>query len=406
LTTQRFMHFASKVMPVLIIGIILLTSQAPLQAARVGEKEKLQTEQFQRQYSDHFANVAEALRPSVVSIDARFTRSIRDANGEVRTVYSEGNYGTGFIFDREGHVVTDIRSVLLYPSSFISPLSPRQSSTKTPDYIKVTLYNGQSFEAEFVGIDGSTGLAVIRMNRVNPDDLQPVVFSEAKNTQVGEPVMILDYNYYNKNLLGGSFGVVAALRGQYPALEESENEFIMINFPKMGGNDGGIIIDVYGQVLAMVSSYTPYDETAELHYGIPVDIISKICNSIISVGVYQRPWYGFTLLELNDTLKLQENIEFDEGMYIAYIEPESPAEKAGLEKGDVLFKWDGEVVKDVSVIINSFEKEKIGTEIEIEYFKRDFNVWDTMFTKYTLAIEETTEEDELARARERARKYL
>jgi S1-C subfamily serine protease len=406
LTTQRFMHFASKVMPILIIGIILLTSQSPLQAARVGEKEKLQTEQFKRQYSDHFANVAEALRASVVSIDARFTRNIRDRNGEERTIYSEGNYGTGFIFDREGNVVTDIRSVLLYPSSFISPLSPRQSSTKTPDYIKVTLYNGTSYEADFVGIDGSTGLAVIKMKRVNPDDLQPVVFSEAENTEVGEPVMILDYNYNNKNLLGGSFGVVAALRGQYPALEESENEFIMINFPKMGGNDGGIIINVYGQVLAMVSSYTPYREASELHYGIPVDIISKICNSIISIGTYQRPWYGLTLLELNDALKLQENIEFDEGMYIAFVEPESPAEKAGLEAGDVLYKWDGEVVKDVSVIINSFERQKIGSEIEIEYFKRDFNVWDTMFTKYTLAIEETTEEDELARARERARKYL
>jgi S1-C subfamily serine protease len=400
------MHFASKVMPILIIGIILLTSQSPLQAARVGEKEKLQTEQFKRQYSDHFANVAEALRASVVSIDARFTRNIRDRNGEERTIYSEGNYGTGFIFDREGNVVTDIRSVLLYPSSFISPLSPRQSSTKTPDYIKVTLYNGTSYEADFVGIDGSTGLAVIKMKRVNPDDLQPVVFSEAENTEVGEPVMILDYNYNNKNLLGGSFGVVAALRGQYPALEESENEFIMINFPKMGGNDGGIIINVYGQVLAMVSSYTPYREASELHYGIPVDIISKICNSIISIGTYQRPWYGLTLLELNDALKLQENIEFDEGMYIAFVEPESPAEKAGLEAGDVLYKWDGEVVKDVSVIINSFERQKIGSEIEIEYFKRDFNVWDTMFTKYTLAIEETTEEDELARARERARKYL
>jgi S1-C subfamily serine protease len=406
LTTQLLMKTAGKIFPVMIIILMVTCFQMPAQGAREGEKEFLSTKEFKRVYSNHFRNVAEALRFSVVSVEARFTRDIRDGDGNIRTIYEEGNYGSGFIFDREGHVITDLRNVLQFPSGFISPLSPRQKGAQVGNYIKVTLYNGDSFEADFVGIDGSTGLAVLKLKRANPDDLQPVVFGPVDDIEVGEPVMILNYNYIAKNLLGGAFGVVAALRGQYASLNQSESEFMMINFPKIGGNDGGIIIDVYGRVLAMVSSYTPYRETSELHYGIPVDIISKVCNSLIDKGVYHRPYYGFTLLELNESLKLQEDIDFDEGMYVAYVEPDSPAEDAGLMKGDVIYMWDGDILEDVSAIMNTFEKKKIGAVIEIEFFHRDFNVWDSVASEYTLEIQETDEEDELERARERARKYL
>lgn len=406
MTTQLLMKTAGKLFPVMIIILMVTCFQMPAQGAREGEKEVLSTKDFKRTYSDHFRNVAEALRFSVVSVEARFTRDIRDGDGTIRTIYEEGNYGSGFIFDREGHVITDLRNVLQFPSGFMSPLNPRQRGAQIGNYIKVTLYNGDSFEADFIGIDGDTGLAVLKLKRVNPDDLQPVVFGPVGDIEVGEPVMILNYNYIAKNLLGGAFGVVAALRGQYASLDQSESEFLMINFPKIGGNDGGIIIDVYGRVLAMVSSYTPYTETSELHYGIPVDIISKVCNSLIDKGVYHRPFYGFTLLELNESLKLQEDIDFDEGMYVAYVEPDSPAEKAGLIKGDVIYMWDGDILEEVSTIMNTFERKKIGAVIEIEYFRRDFNVWDSVTSEYTLEIEETDEADELERARERARKYL
>lgn len=406
MATKHFAMDLRKIIPIILIAFVVVAIQTPVQSAREGEKERLKNVEFKRAYSDHFRQVAEALRPCVVAVESRYTKSIKDINGDVRDIYEEGNYGSGFIFDREGHVFTDLRNVLQYPSGFISPLNPRQQSSKHGDYIKVTLYNGESFEADFVGLDSVTGLAVLKMKRINPDALQPVVFSDVMKVAIGEPVMILDYNFYNKNLLGGAFGVIAATRGQFASLEESENEFYMINFPKMGGNDGGIIIDVYGHVIAMVSSYTPYQETSELHYGIPTDLLKKAGSHIINFGVYDRPWYGFTLLELNDTLKLQEDIDFDEGLYIAYVEPDSPAEKSGLSKGDVLYKWDGEVVENLQVISNVFEKRKIGESIPIEYFHRDFNVWDSYNGTYKLEIQETSETDEMEKARERARKYL
>ena len=406
MTTHRLLRTFIRLSIFILVAFLVISFQNSLQAAKEGEKDRLKTLEFKRQYSDHFRNVAEALRYSVVSVEARFTREIRDQNGKLRTIYEEGSYGSGFIFDREGHVVTDLRNIVKFPSGFISPLNPRQSDSQIADYIKITLYNGDKYQAEYVGLDGSTGLAVVKMKRINPDDMQPVVFSEVADIKIGEPVMILDYNNLSKNLLGGAFGVISAMRGQYPSLDESESAFLMVNFPKVSGNDGGIIIDVYGRVIAMVSSYTPYGESSELHYGIPVDIISKICNSLIEKGIYSRPFYGFTLLELNESIKLQEDIDFDEGMYIAYVEPDSPAENAGLVKGDVIYMWDGKILEDVSVIMNTFEKKQIGSTVEIEYFHRDFNVWDTITTEYELKIEDADEQDELERARKRARKYL
>ncbi|MFH1515670.1 MAG: hypothetical protein ABIG42_09455, partial [bacterium] len=67
---------------------------------------------------------------------------------------------------------------------------------------------------------------------------------------------------------------------------------------------------------------------------------------------------------------------------------------------------DGKILEDVSVIMNTFEKKQIGSTVEIEYFHRDFNVWDTITTEYELKIEDADEQDELERARKRARKYL
>jgi len=407
LTTHRIIiSFASRIISLIVIMMFLIGIQSPSQGAGEGEKERLKSIQFNRVYSDHFRLVAEAIRYAVVSVDARYTRNVLDPDGSTRLIYQEGNFGSGFIFDREGHIITDIRNVVRFPSSYFSSLNPNSPGSKTADYIKVTLYNGDSFEADFVACDWTTGVAIIRMKRFNPDDLQPVVFSEISEVKVGEPVMVLDFNSYNKNTLGGAFGVIAALRGQFPTLEESESQFLQVNFPKISGNDGGIIIDVDGKVIAMVSSYTPYGEVAELHYGIPVDIISKVSNNLITFGVYERPWFGFTLLELSETLKLQEDIDFDEGMYVAYVEPESPAEKAGLVKGDVLYKWDGKVVEDYSLFLDTFEKKKIGSKIQIEFFHRDFKVWDPVVAEYTLATKEPDKEDEIQRARERARKYL
>ena len=406
MTTHKLLKIFISLTSFILVAFLITSFQNPLQAAKEGEKERLKNYEFKRQYSDHFRNVAEALRYSVVSVEVRYTREIRDKNGELRTIYEKGDFGSGFIFDREGHVITDLRNIVKFPSGFVSPLNPRQASSKVGDYIKITLYNGDNYEAEYVGLDAATGLAVVKMKRVNPDDLQPVVFAPENKVEIGEPVMILNYTNINKNLLGGAFGIISAMRGQYPSLDDSESDFLMINFPKLPGNDGGIIIDVFGHVIAMVSSYTPYGEASELHYGIPVDIVSKVCNSLIETGVFQRPLYGFKLLELNDSIKLQEDIDFDEGMYIAYVEPDSPAENAGLIKGDVIYMWDGQILEDVSVIMNSFEAKQIGTKVEIEYFHRDFNVWDTITTEYELTIEETDEEDELDRARERARKYL
>jgi len=407
LTAHRFIPFSWGRFILILLVLTLLTGiQNPAKGAQESEKEKLSKIQFNRSYSDHFRQIAEALRYCVVSVDSRFTKDILDPDGTTRKVYEEGNYGSGFIFDREGYVVTDIRNVIQFPSTYFSTLNPHAPGAHQPEYVKVTLYNGDSYEADFVACDWATGLAVVKMKRVTPEDLQPVVFSDASSVRIGDPVMVLDYNYFSKNVMGGAFGVVAALRGQFPSLEESENQFLQINFPKQGGNDGGIIVDVFGRVVAMISSYTPYAETLELHYGIPVDIISKVCNALITKGVYERPWYGFTLLELNETLKLQENIDFDEGMYVAYVEPESPAEKAGLVKGDVLYKWDGKVVKDYNIISGTFEKKKVGDKVQIEYFHRDFNVWDPVVGEYTLEVKKPNQKDEIQRARERAKSYL
>ena len=407
MTAHRFIPFSwGRFILILLVATLVTGIQNPAKGAQESEKEKLSKTKFNRSYSDHFRQIAEAMRYCVVSVDSRFTKEVKDPDGTMRTIYLQCSYGSGFIFDREGYVVTDIRNVIRFPSTYFSSLNPHAPGSQNPDYVKITLYNGDCFEADYVSCDWSTGLAVVKMRNTNPDDLQPVVFSDISKIMVGEPVMILDYNAFTKNVMGGAFGVVAALRGQFPSLEESESQFLQINFPKTGGNDGGIVVDVFGRVIAMVSSYVPYNEALELHYGIPVDIVSKVSNALISAGVYERPWYGFKLLELNDALKLQESIDFDEGMYVAYVEPQSPAEKAGLVKGDVLYKWDGKVVKDYAVIADIFGKKKVGDKIQIEFFHRDFNVWDPVVGEYTLETKKPNEQDEIQRARERARRYL
>jgi S1-C subfamily serine protease len=380
-------------------------------------------------YSDYLKDVGVGALDQVVAIDTRFTRRMWDVN-RYRTVTIASTFGSGFVYDDEGHIVCDYSIVLHYPSSFVSTFKPHKEEPRAAAHIRVTFNDGRAYPAELIGYDTATSLAVIKVNRLDPEYLAPVTFADSNLVKVGEPLAIIAHNRNTQTLTAQvTSGIISALRTQYPALEETENIFFQVNYPYNAGNEGGVLLNVDGEMVAMVTSSAPYDDIQEIHFALPENVIRDVVDQIIGAGEVRRSWFGFNLLDFSDELRrafeIPDPIEIDYipslpehvlrkveegelesgkndkdedviyifndqvGMFIIFVEEESPAEAAGLAAHDIFWMFQDKIIENVSVLNNELEKYDIGDIVTITYLRRYYEKYEVFTTEFELTYKES-----------------
>ncbi len=292
-----------------------------------------------------FVAVVDQVLPAVVTVDTKRTvrrgpdpfqemfrqffgeRRYREYFGD-REPYQEFEIpgsASGFIFDDRGYILTNNHVV------------------RGADEIEVTLSDGREFEAEVVGHDPSTDVAVIK---IDGSELPTVRLGDSDAVRVGDWAIAIG----NPLELEGTVtvGVVSALgrtnlniRGGAPVYQDFIQTDASINF----GNSGGPLVNIRGEVIGMNAATNVAAEG--IGFAIPINIARRVADELVSEGKVVRGYLGVVPQPITRELAEAKDLDSTEGVIIASVENDTPADEAGLEPGDVVVEFGGVKITDV-----------------------------------------------------------
>jgi Do/DeqQ family serine protease len=291
-----------------------------------------------------YERIAEAVTPAIVNIrttqvvkvqqspmfgDPFFRQFFGDMFGGVPREQREHALGSGVLLTPDGYIVTNNHVV-------------RRASD-----IEVMLSDKRTFKAKLVGADPRTDVAVIK---IDGTDLPTVPWGDSSAVKVGDTVMAFG------NPFGLNFtvtrGTISA-KGRSGLGIETYEDFIQTDASINPGNSGGALVNIHGQVVgintAILSSNSgPGGEGGSVGIGfaIPADLVKHVMDSLVKTGKVERGYLGILPGPLNLDLAKQFNVPNVSGALVNQVEPNSPAEKAGMKAGDVIRTYNGQTVDD------------------------------------------------------------
>ena len=248
--------------------------------------------------------------------------------------------------------------------------------------LSVILSDGTNVNAEVVGTDVWTDLAVLKISGDNVTTTMD--FADSDKIAVGETAFAigspLDVNLSNTV----TKGIVSAVNRQIPMDVDGDGKndwnqtVIQTDAAINPGNSGGALINSEGKLIGIneskIAKATANVSAEGIGFGIPSNEVKLITEQLEQSGRVIRPALGVQLVSVNtvdsDTVKSQLKYEGKQGVVIRYVENGTPADQAGLEKYDIITKLNGEEVKDVAAIRKYlFEKSKIGDTVKVTYYR-------------------------------------
>ena len=261
---------------------------------------------------------------SVVSINVTGTSGTNFFGQPVKTASA----GSGFVLTKDGYIVTNYHVV------------------KDADTVKVTMYNGDEYDAKYVGGDEDYDIAVIK---VEATDLQPVTLGDSDKLNVGDHVLAVG-NPLGELTFSMSGGMVSSVNR---AINVSGTPFNMIQTDASinPGNSGGPMFNQYGEVVGIVSAkYSSYSNSSVegLGFAIPINDVFAMIQDIMTNGyITNKPYLGITGGSMTEQMAAQYRYDIKEGVFVYSVEEGKAAEKAGLQMGDVITKVDDHDIKSM-----------------------------------------------------------
>ncbi len=252
--------------------------------------------------------------------------------------------GSGMIIDTQGHILTNFHVA--------------GGATK----IEVVLSDGRHFDAKLVGGDAKTDLAVIQITV--KERLPYVTFGDSDKIEVGEWVVAIGHPRGLDQTV--TQGIISAKHRRGITDPTSYQDFLQTDAPINPGNSGGPLLDLRGNVIGVNAAIASESGGSEgIGFAIPSNIAQHISQVLIAHGKVERGWLGVSVQDLTPDLAKQAGVESMKGAYIAEVVKGGPAEKAGLQKGDVVTAFQGKEVADASSLRNEAANAAIGSDARI-----------------------------------------
>ena len=232
------------------------------------------------------------------------------------------------------------------------------------DKIMVTLHDGRQLNAELIGTDPESDVAIIR---VPGNNLTQLPIADSSQLKVGDFVAAIGSPFGLSQTV--TSGIISALGRSGLGIEKYEN-FIQTDASINPGNSGGALVNLRGELIGMNTAIlAPTGGNVGIGFAIPTNMIMTIKESLVKHGEVKRGLLGVTTQDLTPELVNAFNLENKHGAAISRIESNSPAAKAGLEPGDIIVAANGKPVKNSQDINNIVGLLQVGDKVNIEFFR-------------------------------------
>ena len=258
--------------------------------------------------------------------------------------------GSGFIITKDGYVVTNHHVV------------SKASS------IKVTLYNGETYDATLIGSDSDYDVAVLK---VNAEDLQPVTLGNSADVNVGDSVLAIG-NPLGELTFSMSQGIVSCC-DRAINVDGTPFNMIQVDASINPGNSGGPLMNLYGEVVGIVSAkYSSYSNTTVegIGFAIPISDVQTIITDIMENGqVTDKAYMAIKAGSMTEQMAAQYNINVTQGVFVYAVEKGGAGEKAGLQLGDVITKLNDTEITSMSDLSMAKKGFKAGDTVTLTVWR-------------------------------------
>ncbi|HSI38541.1 MAG TPA: DegQ family serine endoprotease [Methylotenera sp.] len=266
------------------------------------------------------------------------TPGVPGQNGAPTPEYKSQSLGSGFIISSDGYILTNAHLV------------------NQADEVIIKLSDKREFKAKIIGVDKRTDVALVKIEATG---LPKVIIGDPEKLKVGEWVAAIGSPFGLENTM--TAGIVSAKGRALP--QENFVPFIQTDVAINPGNSGGPLFNLAGEVVGINSQiYSRTGGSMGLSFAIPIDVALDISNQLKASGKITRGWLGIAIQELTKELAESFGMKNTNGALVAGVEKNGPADKGGLEAGDVITKFDGKPIissSDLPRIVGSTKPGKV-----------------------------------------------
>jgi serine protease Do len=306
--------------------------------------------------SHTFVQIAERITPAVVGVS--ITRVVSEGNGSLfsdpyfrwffgnrgpqpREREEEG-LGSGVLVSADGLIVTNEHVV------------------GDADHIKVTLSDRRAFDATVVGVDRKTDLAVLK---IDGKDLPWVPFGDSTQLRPGEVVLAVGNPFGLTQTV--TMGIVSGVGRQGVGISDYE-DFIQTDAAINPGNSGGAMVNTRGELIGINTAiFTQSGGYEGIGFAIPAELARTITQSLVEHGRVVRGWLGVSIQEVTPELARQFGVKTPRGALVTEVLGNSPAEAAGIRRGDVIMEVNGEEITNLARLRILVASTKVGSQVKL-----------------------------------------
>jgi S1-C subfamily serine protease len=348
-----------------------------------GQEERLEEQDNNIDDNGSITNNINSSRLSLPELFSKVEKSVvQVAKEEDTEISSDSRLGSGFVYDRDGHIVTNYHVI---------------AGGATEGDVQITFLDGSTYNARLIGGDPFSDLAVLQLGRedVSSDRLAPLPIGDSTALSVGEGVVAIG----NPFGLSGSMteGIISGLGRILPSAEQEEDpntlpsnlppstgflipDIIQTDAPINPGNSGGPLLNEQGEVIGINTAiFSTTGASAGIGFAIPSNTIKKVIPSLITRGDYQHPYLGIVGVDITPEIADALGLEEARGFLVTDVSRGSPAQKAKIQGGSSLTNIDGrEITLGGDVILKIDENTVRKLDDVLTYLERQKKVGDSV----------------------------
>jgi serine protease Do len=315
--------------------------------------------------NDAMAELSAAIKPAVVNISSTKTIKMRNMpspffndpffqdffgnqfrNFQQPRERKESGLGSGVIVEKDGYILTNNHVIA------------------GADEIKVKLSDKKEYKGKVIGTDQKTDLAVIK---INADNLPAIKLGDSDKVKIGEMVIAIG-NPFGLNQTVTS-GIVSA-KGRANVGVADYEDFIQTDAAINPGNSGGALVNVKGELIGINTAiFSMSGGYQGVGFAIPSNMAKVVMDNLIKNGKVVRGWLGVFIQPITPELSKQFNLKDEKGALIGDVTEDSPAEKVGLQRGDIVIEFDGKEVLDATSLRNIVAATPPGKSVSIKVLR-------------------------------------